>query len=186
MADVMAALIAEMKAATGTGDATVILAVAEKIHKAKQEYVKAEAVKAQAEATALQGVRDILAKAIKAAVKGLGLDKDIAKVKGWGFSYTIDRVEHPVGQPEVKVTGGCVLLVPATKASRASGGNGGAGKTKATYGVSLDAVFQKFATAEEKAALAAITEDPGGGKAYAIKKAVKVKAISEGKLKPLA
>jgi len=173
-----------MADAIAKGDTKAIEEAAAAISKSKVERHKAEAEAIRKESEALAGKREKFGEVIKSAVKGLGLDKDIAALKAKGFTYTIDHREDPNGrinpEGEVKVTGGVGLLVPSVR-GKSAGGAGGAGKTKDEFGMSLGEVFEKFATDEERDKLA-IAETNSAQ--WAIKNSVKKRAIKDGLLNP--
>lgn len=175
----------QMAEALAANDVKKIEEAAMAIVKSKAERAKVEVEKAQKESEALAGKREKLAEAIKSAVKALGLDKQIADVKAKGFNYTIDHREDDKGRldakGEVSVTGGVGLLVPAIKARKAGGVGGGAGKTKDEYGMSLQEVFEKFATPEDREKLA--TAETNSSQ-WQVKNSVKKRAIADKLLTP--
>jgi hypothetical protein len=94
-------------------------------------------------------------------------------VKATGFIFKVDTEEMQYKAVQ--------LLVAGSKAH--SGGTGGkGGKTKDSYGMSLGEVFEKFATAEEKAEIAGKERNA----ANALKVKVLNRAVKEGLLKPVA
>lgn len=96
----------------------------------------------------------------------------LREVKAAGFVFKVDTEEIQYKAVQ--------LLVAGTKHSGGKGGKGG--KTKDTYGMSLGEVFEKFATAEQKAEIV--------GKERNAANALKVKvlndAVKAGLLKPVA
>lgn len=181
-----------VKVFTATGDMSGIQAVTAEMNKAKGEIAKVESVRLLKESEALAGEREGLATSIflviKNATKPLSVDlaKSLVAVKAKGFTYTIDHRETDKGvidaNGEVSVKGGVGLLVTALKAHK-GGGNGGSGKSKDEYGMSLADIVDKFATAEEAAAINA--EGISNSKSWQLKVAVKKQAIADGKLAPV-
>jgi hypothetical protein len=176
-------LTKQMADAIAKGDTKAIEEAAAAIQKSKAERHKAEAEAMRKEAEALAGKREELAKAINSAVKTLNLDIKIAELKAKGFTYTIDHREDANGKidakGEVKVTGGVGLLVPSVR--KGTGGAGGAGKTKDEFGMSLQEVFEKFATDDERDKLAAAESNSAQ---WAVKNSVKKRVIKDGLLTP--
>lgn len=83
------------------------------------------------------------------------------------------------------VNAASVMPLEKARVGRASGGGGG--KTKDQYGMSLDAVFQSFATDGEKAELAKLQSEHSkehrtDGTQHVLKTRVKNRAINEGKI----
>lgn len=193
----LAELQTKLATAMAEGNVKAIEDIAAEITKGKADRHKAEAESQRKEAEQLAGKREAMQTTINAAVKALNLDAEIVKLKAKGFTYTIDHKEDDKGRidpaGEVKVTGGVGLLVPAVKA-RTGGGGGSAGKTKDDYGLSLTEVFDKFATDEDQAKLAAaevkdIEASDKLGKStnsnvWRVKNDVKKVAIASGALAP--
>ena len=71
------------------------------------------------------------------------------------------------------------LDVPVIKAHKA--GAGATGKTKTEFGVSLNEVFEKFATPADKAKLAGASNS----RQWQVKVAVKKRALAAGLLAPV-
>ncbi len=150
-------LKAQLKAATEDSE---IMRLSKAILKHKSDVEKAEAEKGKKEAEAMAGDREKLAKLIQTAVRGVVDAKTMLAVKAKGFTFTIDHTENEKGQLDpagaVKVTGGCVLIVPAIrKASTGGGGGGSTGALKQQTGLSRHELIDQYATPEEKAEIAA-------------------------------
>ena len=164
----------------------------------KAERAKAEAEAARKEAEALAGDREKLMQSIRKsvapAIKKVFFNEDTktdnttpmleaVKATGWTISYKLEGDILDVA-----------LAVPALKKTRASTGNGGAGKTKDEYGMSLAEVFEKYANPDERAKLTeaeakdvVASEKLGkhtNSNAWRIKNEVKKRVIAEGLLAP--
>jgi len=184
-------LKAKMLAALQANDIKVVEELAGQIEASKRERHKAEVAKAQAEVEAMAGDREALAILIHGKIKGLGLDKDLLKLKSWGFTYKVDKA-NPA---ELDVSYKAVALTTATVKRASSGNGGGAGKTKDEFGVSLAEVYEKFATAEDHAKLAEAkikdelaTEKLGkttNSNQWRVKNEVKKRAIAENLIAPV-
>ena len=160
-----------------TGDMTAIQAVSKEMDKAKSELAKQEAARLLKESEALAGAREELAAKIHEAIKALKLDKELKAVKAWGFTYKVDRaVPNELDVSYKAVT----LSTQQVKVKQAGAGAGG--RSKEEYGVSLGAIFNKFATEEDKVKLAQATSNSGQ---WQVKVAVKKKAIADGLLTPV-
>ena len=72
-------------------------------------------------------------------------------VKGWGFTYKIDQAVPNEAGVSYKSVG---LLTAVVKAHKTSGGGGASGKSVYEYGLSLQQIFDKFATDADKEKLA--------------------------------
>lgn len=168
----------KMASAIANNDAKAIEEIAIAIAKSKNERVKAEAEQARIDAEKMAGAREVLAKEIHKAVKALKLDARLREVKSWGFVYKVDKA-NPA---EPDITYGSVSLSTATvKVKRTGAGGGATGKSKDEFGMSLTEIFDKFATDEDKKALA---EAKTNSAQWQVKNKVKKQAIAEGKLKP--
>jgi len=175
-------LKATLAAALEANDDDQILAVANELRKHKANIQKVAAEAARKEAEALAGGREKLARALQKEVNTPALQKRLREVKAYGFRFSIDRVDTPPGQAPVNVEGGTTLLVPEVKTGR-RGAGGAAGKTKAEYGMTLQEVFDKFATDADREKLAAAD---GSTAEYNVKLAVKKNAIADKKLTPVS
>lgn len=147
--------------------------------KAKAEVAKEQAEKARAEAEALAGKREALATAIHQQVRQLGLDKSLAEVKSWGFTYKLDKMVPNESDTSYKSV---ALSVQTVKVKTGKGGGGNTGKSKDEYGKSLGEIFEEFANDEDRTKLAAATS---GSAQWQVKVAVKKAAIASGALKPV-
>jgi hypothetical protein len=156
--------------------------VAKLIKGHQDEIAKAEAEKYKAEAAKLAGIREKVAQAIHAFVmKNPAVMKGLTDTKALGFTFKRDTAE--VQYASVALT---VPQPPAEKAKRAGGG--GTGKSKTEYGLSLNEIFEKFATEKDRNDLKVAEGDDNasGGKAWNVKNGVKKAAIAAGTLKPVA
>lgn len=175
-------LKAQAQAAAATGDLEAILVVAGKIKAAKSELAKVEAERIRAESEKLAGVREKVATRIHAKVVA---DKEVAKMladtKALGFTFKLDTAE-------VQYRSVALLVPQAPTTRKGTGGHAGGGKSQVEYGMSLDEIFQKFATNEQKAEVAKVLagEDKkaANSKAWQLKVQVKKEAITKGTLKP--
>jgi len=170
-------LQAQMATAISNNDVAGMEAIALQIVASKKERAKAEAEKLQKESEQLAGKREALAAEIHKQVKLLNLDKAITDVKGWGFTYKVDKA-NPA---EPDVTYKTVALTTAIVKSHKAGG-GSTGKSKDEYGLSLQEIVDKFATPEEQAAIASAATN---SQSWQKKQAVKKRVIAEGKLAPV-
>ena len=189
----------QIKTAAIAGDNDKVMELAGEIGKFKADVRKAAIEADRKEAESLAGVREILTLKIWEAVHALGLEGELAKVKAKGFTFKLNipvgDKEHPEG---IKYTR--VMLDTPTIRVKGTGGGGGTGKTKDTYGLSLDEVYEKHATADEKTKMvAAIKSDEdkatknkagggegknSGGEQWKVKNDVKKRVIASGDLKP--
>lgn len=174
-------LKAQIGEALAAGDDTKFMSLVGEMAKAKCEIAKAAVEQAKRENEAMASTRDALAKEIMNLVKPLKLAGKLASVKALGFRFSIDRMEKDAQGLEVKVTGGVALIVPEVKQKRGGGGGGGH-KTKDEYGMSLDEVYQKFATAEDKVKMEAAKTNSSQ---WQVKQAVRKAAIKAGLLLPI-
>jgi hypothetical protein len=147
---------AELQQAILNGDDAQVLVLAKAVNQHAADVKKAEAEKLRKEAEALAGQREILEQKIYAVISKAIKPNELLAVKAKGFSIVIDHQENDKGQldanGEVKVTGGCKLMVPTIKAARASsGGGGGTGLTVENQtGMKRAELIEQFATDEEK------------------------------------
>lgn len=163
--------------AIAKGDDTAFMTIVGEIAKAKKDIAKAAADALQKEATQLAGARETLAASVYKACKQIpNLKQQLDAVKATGFTFKLDGVDAegaPVRYNSV------ALSVPTVRHGK--GGTTGGGKSKDEYGMSLQEIFDKFATAADKAKEAAATSNSAKWQA---KNAVKKAAIADGKLKP--
>ena len=162
-----------------TGDMKAIQAVSAELNKAKAELAKVEADKIRKEAEELAGKRETLAHQIHQLVRDLKLDKAIIGVKGWGFTYKVDKANP--SEPDVSYKS-VQLAVATVKAKTGKGGVGATGKSKDEYGKSLGEIFEEYATVEDIENLAKATSNSSQ---WQVKVAVKKRAITAGLLKPV-
>ena len=188
----MQELKAKMQSAIASGDVKAIEEIASEIVKSKSERRKAEIEAVVKENEALAGKRSELAEEIRKEVNGFSdITNKLAGLKANGFTYHRKGEKDANGVELAKSS--CGLLVPTIK-KHGGGGNGGAGKTKTEYGMSLSEVFDKFANDEDKVKLAdaeakdkVATEKLGkstNSNAWRIKNEVKKQAIADGLLTP--
>jgi hypothetical protein len=155
-------------------------------NKSKAERRKAELEAQRKEEEALAGAREKLAKQVHKAVTAIpNIIADLEAVKARGFTFKLN--ESDVTYKSVALT------VPTIKTKR--GGTGGGGKTKDEFGLSLQEVWDRFHTAEDKARMAvaeaadkAASERLGkttNSNAWRIKTEVKKRALAEGLLEPI-
>ena len=191
----MKELAAKFQADPSAENLAAIQALTKEMDKAKAELAKVQAEKARIEAEQLAGEREALELAIFKALRAGEAIPDLAarlqKVKSWGFTYRLDRVDESV-TPPVKITETKAnLLVKTVKSPRASGGGGGTGKTLEQFGRSLANIYEEYATAEERAELDAAkakeTEKgiTNSGLQHQVKKSVLKRVIAAGLVKPV-
>lgn len=147
----------------------------------------------------LAGDREKLAITIHKLVCKLNLADKLKALKASGFTFKLDEPAtydmEEGNKPAVEYTAVSltvpVIRIPHTKTGRTSI----TGKSKGEFGLSLQEIFDKFASEKDKANLldaeakdAKIKADTGksnGVNAYNIKLDVKKAAITEGKLAPV-
>ena len=166
-----------------------VLQELEALKKAKADIdaqIKAATEAAKQELANIDAKRVKFATEIHKQIKAMKLDAEIAELGGLGFTYRLDGSKDANGVPE---TFKAVSLV--TKATRTSKGSGRAGKTTSEYkfadgsndSPSLNDVFEAFATDEDRAKMIQAETQPNKGSAtYAVKVAVKKRALAEGQL----
>jgi len=162
--------------AATTGDDTSFNALIKEYNSRKAEVAKALQEAARKEAEALAGVRQDESMAIYKDIKKLvpEIVKRLEAVKATGFTFKLDYPDVNGVMTHVKSV---ALAVPAIKTAK-----GGARiSSKGEYGMSLDEIFQQFATDEEKAKLKAAE---GNSAKWQIKNAVKKAALKAGLLQP--
>ncbi len=177
-------LQAKMAAAIANNDTKAIEEISAEIVKGKGERHKAEVEAQRKEAEAMAGDREKLGKTIHEAIKGM-FDKELAKLKVKGYQYKLAD-----DTSEVAYTGLIVATMPKSKGS----GNGGAGKTKEEFGMSLSEVYEKYHTAEDDVNLADATAKDATASAnlgkvtnsnqWRVKNEVKKRAIANKDLAP--
>lgn len=168
--------------ADGATDA--LMAAVGNLSKAKGLIAKAKAESLKAEAEALSGIRASKATSIYSIIAGNAeIKAALAETKAKGFTFTVSGLPDATGTPVVIKS--VSLAVPTVKGSRVGVG-GGAGKTKAQFGMSLAEVFAKYATGEEQAKLEACEEPNINSKQWQIKTAVKDRVVASGELRPVS
>jgi len=176
-------LKAQIATAIANGDDAGLMTAIKELNKFKAEIAKAEQEKARKEAEALAGAREKLATAIHKAVNKIpNIVENLQAVKATGFTFKLDNTEEGITYKSV------ALAVPQVKAHR-TGGGGGKGQTKEQYGMSMQEIVANFGTAEEQAEAEALRvkgrEDRADSKLYLLQKAIRKRAIAEGKLQPV-
>ena len=163
--------------ALAANDNDKLFGVLAAISKHKAEIAKAAVEAAVAEASALAGEREKLAAAIHKAVKAIPqLAQQLKAVKAFGFHFTIDNAHG-----DNSVYKAVALDVPGIPKHKVGHAGGGSGKSKAEYGMTLQEIFDKFATAENRVKL---DKAEGNSAQWAVKNEVKKAAIAAGKLQP--
>ena len=173
----------QLMEAAAKGDVEAVLKLTAEADKLKKAEAKEKAEAAAKEAAELAGVRTELAEKIGAAFKPVSVklfyDKatqtdstnavlERVKATGYYFEYSIEKgISFGLRHPTVKV---------------AHSGGGNTGKSKAEFGMSLDEIFQKFATDEDKAKLEAAASNSAK---WTVKVTVKKAAIAAGLLQPV-
>jgi len=171
-------LQAQMATAISKNDIAGMEAIAIQIVAGKKERAKVEADKLLKESEQLAGKReDTAAKIHKYVVENQGINTMLKEVKAWGFTYKVDKANPAEPDVSYKTVALTTAVVKAHKA-----GGGGNGKSKDEYGLSLQEIVDKFATAEEQAAIASATSN---SQSWQKKQAVKKAAIAAGKLAPV-
>ena len=136
----------ELKAAMGKalaeGNDTEMIAISKLILKQKSDVEKAEANKLTAEAEALSGVREALAKGIWTDINA-ETKAELLKVKATGFTFKLDGTPEGVSYKSVSLT------VPTVKTKK-TGGGGSTGNLKRETGLSRHELIDQYATEAEK------------------------------------
>ncbi|KKL79032.1 hypothetical protein LCGC14_2018910 [marine sediment metagenome] len=152
----------QLSAAIASGNDPEMMRLSKLVLKNKSDVEKVEANKLLAESAALATDREKLEAIIQKAVKGVIDSATLLKVKAKGFTFTIDHHEDDKGRLDangpVKVTGGCVLLVPAIRKTGGGGGGGSTGALKQQTGLSRHELIDQYATTTEMADIAAAEE----------------------------
>lgn len=174
-------LQAQMADAIAKNDVGAMEAIAGQIVAGKKERAKVEADKLLKEAEQLAGKREALGARIFSAVQSLGLDKELVDMKARGFNFYVKTSYTVPGQPEVHQVASCGLILVTAPKTRKAGGTGASGKSKDEYGLSLQEIVEKFATAKEQAE---IDSADSNSKMWQKKMIVKKRAIAEGLLTP--
>lgn len=170
-------LQAQMATAIAKNDVKAMEEVATQIVAGKKERAKVEATRLLKESEALAGTREKLATRIHVAIKALNLDREIVAIKGWGFTYKVDRTNP--NEPDITYKS-VSLTTAVVKAPRAV--SGGTGKSKDEFGLSLGEIFEKFANDEDRTKLAGAET---GSRQWQVKVAVKKRALADGLLPPV-
>ena len=155
-------LKAQLSAAITSGNDPEMMRLSKLVLKNKSDVEKVEADKLKVEAESLAGDREKLADVIAKAVKGVIDASSLLKVKAKGFTFTVDHRENEKGGLDaggaVKVTGGCVLLVPAVRKTGGGGGGGSTGALKQQTGLARHELIDRYATDAEKADISTTEE----------------------------
>jgi len=177
-------LQAQMATAISNNDVASMEAIALQIVASKKERAKAEAEKLQKESEQLAGKREALAAEIHKQVKLLNLDKAITDVKGWGFTYKVDKA-NPA---EPDVTYKTVALTTAVVKAHKAGGGGRHGGLQEDFDKVAEA-YGKAHGVDIMAELAAALEKDktvsNQGYSYNVKKRVQKWGIAQGLLQPV-
>lgn len=153
------------------------------------ERVEAKELKAKAEAdfTAKAKEREELTAEVGTAIHAAAgpFRAKIIKLVGEELALLRYSVDYKAGNlTECSI----VRTIAKTRTGAGAGaGNGGGrgGKTKDEFGMSLNDIFEKFATDKDKADFTACTGDRVDSAQYVIKVRVKKAAITAGLVKPL-
>lgn len=186
-------LKAEIALAATSGDDKQFNALIKEYNSRKAEIAKALAEQMRKEEEALAGVRMEVATAIHAEIRSnkklMALIDRFAELKSKGFTYRLDEEIDGVMTSYKSVS----LLTPQAPKARASsgGGAGASGKTKEELGMTLDELFNTYATDEEKGEVAQLRAEVEGGsldskkansKIWAIKNTCKKRVLKDGLL----
>lgn len=184
------AQIAEIKArialAISSGDDIGMMRAIKELNQYKSEIAKAEQDKIAKEEQELAGVRQSFEVAFYAKVVDVlrQLKFDCYQLKAKSIIITVDHAENDNGlldvAGKVKVTGAAKLVVPTAK-KRTVGASGLRTSSKGEYGITLDEIFQKFATDEDRSKLEAADNN---SKKWVVKNEVKKRALKDGLLQP--
>jgi len=166
------------------GDEAMIAKLEIELVQVKHLEKIAEVTKAKAEFEKNAKARQELAIAIHKAVKRIVVDKapldeKLTGLKIMGFTYKPDGQLDTAGQP-IRFESVALLMAGIPKVAGSKGGN--RGKSKDEFGISLDAIYQKFATEEDKARYAKASSNSSQ---WQVKVAVKKRAIADGLLIPV-
>jgi hypothetical protein len=183
-------LRAKIAEAANKGDDVGLLGLMKELNSRKAAIAKAANERLIAEATRLAGVREALEVELFATINKLTLMRDgkpvevgklIHNVKARGFTFPIEWVDNSTVPPTTNKAVKVSLIVPTVKAVKSGGHGGAAGKSSKEFGMSLTAIFDKFASEDDKLALA---QANSGGAKWAVKVRVKKAAIAAGLLTP--
>ena len=188
----------QLQDALASGDVDAITKASQAVADFQRAQARVAAEKAREETNRLSGERQALAEELTKSIKASKLGKA-------NFSITLEQIG--IAQELVKLAPDIVKQVEAVKGTtvifklpdeqsdkarvalavvptkRASGGGvGRTGKTSEEYGMSLNEVYEKFATPEDKAKMASATSNSSQ---WQIKVAVKKQAIANGQLAPV-
>ena len=191
-------LKSNLEAALKSGDMEAITKASQDVVEFQRAQAKVEAEKAKAEMEKMSGARLELATSLTKSIKASKLGKANFSISVADLELAVELVKLlPDVVSKVKAVKGSVvsfklpdeqsdvarvaLAVITTK--RASGGGTVArGKSKDEYGMSLGEIFDKFATPEDKAKLAAATSNSSQ---WQVKVSVKKRGIATGQLAPV-
>lgn len=179
-----AELLKAIAEASAKGDAKEISRLAKELVKAEVDEKKAEVAQATKEATEMAGARTKLTAELKVEIDGLKLGDRLAKVKAFGFVYSVDHVQKG-DDGDTKVIGGLALRTPEIakmKRSSTGGTSRGSGEfasaTQAT-GYTPAKAYDEFATAEDKAKMGKATTSSAQWK---IREDVRQREIKAGRI----
>jgi len=150
-------IMALIAAAGASGDLAEVIRLGNQLKKHQADIQRAEAAKLAAEAEALAGDREKMAKGILKAILAIpNVAADLAQVKATGFIFKTEYLD----QNGVKTAPSVALSVPTIKATRAGGGGGGStGALKAQTGLSRHELVEQYATDAEKLAIQTATDN---------------------------
>ena len=172
------------------GNDTEFLKISAQMRSFKAEIAKAEAEKLKKEAEAMAGDRANLAAKILSRISSQfkNIQSELTALKATGFTFKLpdDTSDIP----------SLALSVPVIKTRTTRAGGGSTGKSKSTYGLTLDEIYQKFKTPEDESKMVEAIEADEKIKAekgksnsvnqYNVKLAVKKAAINAGSLQPVS
>jgi len=145
--ETLASLKVRLSKALADGNDIDVISISKLILKQKSDVEKVENAKLLAEAEALAGGREKLAKSIhKFLVSNYSeMVKDLESVKASGFTFKVDA---PDAQGAMVIYKSVALTVPTIKTR--GGGGGSTGALKAQTGLSRHELIDTYATEAEK------------------------------------
>ena len=165
-----AELMSKIAAAGASGDLAEVIRLGNQLKKHQVEIQRAEAEKLKAEAVAMAGDREKLAKEIHrfvAKFPELQSRLNAVKAKGYTFKLDEDGVEYK----------SVALTVPTIKTRTSGGGGGSTGALKAQTGLSRHELVDQYANEDEKASITkaeeAATSRPDSARYIAEKPVIK-------------
>lgn len=146
--ETLESLKARLGIALADGNDPEVIAISKLILKQKSDVEKVETARLLAEAEALAGDREKLAKSIWKAVGGVVSVDALNAVKATGFTYKLDA---PDAQGAMVFYKSVALTVPTIKTR--GGGGGSTGALKQQTGLSRHELIDTYATQTEKDAV---------------------------------